>query len=214
MTLVELRSVVVRHGNRVPVLNGVDIQIARCGLTAVVGPNGSGKTTLLRVIHKLLRPCSGEVIYSNEVRPAIVFQKPVMLSMSVRANIGFPLLCSRIRRRDRERRVDELLSLAALERLADSPATKLSGGEQQRVALCRALVTRPNLLTLDEPTSNLDAISTQLVFKVLSDFKRHNAVVLVSHARDFVAGIADRIVELRNGTLHATDSEVAGPAVS
>ena len=149
---------------------GVDLDIAPGRRTVVMGSNGAGKCLLLRLLHGLLRPTSGRVLWKG--RPldatgrraqAMVFQRPVMLRRSVLANLDFALRVHGVRgpaRRERER---SALALARLEDLAGRPPRVLSGGEQQRLAVARALACDPELLFLDEPTASLDPASTHAI---------------------------------------------------
>ncbi|MGB9364544.1 MAG: ATP-binding cassette domain-containing protein, partial [Xanthobacteraceae bacterium] len=129
--------------------------------TVLLGPNGSGKSTLIRFAMGLLAPTSGRVTWGGRAllgeRLAMVFQRPVMLRRSAAANVAYAL------NRHEPARVGELLAQVGLAHLADRPARKLSGGEQQRLALARALAREPEILFLDEPTASLDPAATKAV---------------------------------------------------
>ena len=136
------------------------------GTTVVMGPNGAGKSLLLRLMHGLIRPSAGEILIEGKpLSPerckaqALVFQKPVLLRRSVVANIDF-VLKARGKDRSRSRNLLDRVDLASL---ADRPARRLSGGEQQRLAIARALATEPDTLFLDEPTASLDPESVQAI---------------------------------------------------
>jgi tungstate transport system ATP-binding protein len=154
----------------VPVLRSVSLALASGAPTALIGPNGAGKTTLIRLAASLIAPTSGHVTWGGKPgtdgrRIAVVFQRPVMLRRSAAANVAYAL--PRCSARERRLRTGELLLQVGLAHLAERPARRLSGGEQQRLALARALAREPEVLLLDEPTANLDPASTKAVEDIL-----------------------------------------------
>lgn len=170
-------------------LDRVDLTIRAGRLTVVLGENGAGKSLLLRLMHGLINPSAGTVLWRG--RPldraarraqAMVFQRPVMLRRSVRANLRFALSVRGIMGRARAQREAEALELARLTDLAERPARVLSGGEQQRLAMARALACRPQALLLDEPTASLDPASTQAIEDLIRAAQAAGVtVVLVTH---------------------------------
>jgi len=154
----------------VTVLRSVSLSLGPGVPTALIGPNGAGKTTLIRLAASLIEPTSGRVTWGGKSgtdgrRIAVVFQRPVMLRRSAAANVAYAL--PRCSARERRLRTGELLLQVGLAHLAERPARRLSGGEQQRLALARALARDPEVLFLDEPTASLDPASTKIVEDVL-----------------------------------------------
>jgi tungstate transport system ATP-binding protein len=158
------------QAGQVAVLRGVSLVLRPGAPTALIGPNGAGKTTLIRLAASLIAPTSGRVTWGGKPgtdggRIAVVFQRPVMLRRSAAANVAYAL--SRCSARERRLRTNELLLQVGLAHLAERPARRLSGGEQQRLALARALGREPEVLFLDEPTASLDPASTKTVEDVI-----------------------------------------------
>ncbi len=208
-----LEGVALRRGGR-RVLDGLDLAVPSGGITAIMGPNGAGKSLALRVMAGLVRPDEGAAIpgegLSGPRDIALVFQKPVLLRRSVRANLRHALALYGVPRRARRDRLGELLDFGRLAAIADSPARALSGGEQQRVAMVRALAARPRLLLLDEPTASLDPQATAAIEALIADTAAAGtAVVLVTHDRGQAGRLADHVCFLHKGAL--AESAPAGP---
>jgi tungstate transport system ATP-binding protein len=167
----------------VAVLHSVSLALGPGAPTVLIGPNGAGKTTLIRLAASLIAPTSGRLTWGGKPgtdgrRIAVVFQRPVMLRRSVAANVAYALpQCSG---RERRLRTDELLLQVGLAHLAERPARRLSGGEQQRLALARALAREPEVLFLDEPTASLDPASTKTVEDVVRTVAASGAKVVVA----------------------------------
>lgn len=178
-------------------------------VSVVMGPNGAGKSLFLRLIHGLIPPTSGwiswgEVACGETTRStqAMVFQKPVLLRRSVAANIDFVLRHRAGTRNDRRMRCEELLTRVGLAGRAEQPARLLSGGEQQRLALARALATRPKVLLLDEPTASLDPASVQMIEQiVLAASAEETKVIFVTHDVGQARRLADDVAFLHHGQL-------------
>ncbi len=180
-------------------------------VVAVLGPNGAGKTTLFRLLLLLEWADSGRILLGGrEVGPgdlaarrrlAGVFQRPHLFTGTVAQNIAYGLRVRGWRRRERGRRVAEALDAVGLSRLADAPAHTLSGGEAQRVALARALAIRPELLLLDEPTSNLDVTVRRRFREDLQQLARTHAggALLITHDPVEAFTVADRIAVMQGG---------------
>ncbi|MGE0848305.1 MAG: energy-coupling factor ABC transporter ATP-binding protein [Hyphomicrobiaceae bacterium] len=154
-----------------PILRDVTLSITSGPPTVLLGPNGSGKTTFLKLAMGLLTPVAGSILYSehrNVVRrrQAIVFQKPVMLRRTAARNVAFALKAAG--RAQDAPAIARLLGIVGLEALAERPARRLSAGEQQRLALARALARDPEVLFLDEPTASLDPAATKAVEEIVT----------------------------------------------
>lgn len=193
------------NGKRV--IDEITLTVADPGITVVMGPNGAGKSVLLRLMHGLIAPTSGEILWGGRPmdrdiarRQAMVFQKPVLLRRSAAANIYHALGLRGIERGERAAKVVEALKLAALEGRASMPARILSGGEQQRLCLARALSLEPEILFLDEPTASLDPASTLAIEGLLVD-ARHRGIkiIVVTHDVGQARRLAQDIVFLHHG---------------
>jgi putative ABC transport system ATP-binding protein len=202
---------------RVDALRGVDLTIERGALVAVVGPSGSGKSTLLNLIGALDQPTSGEVLLSGRslarlsrtelarVRSTtvgFVFQAfNLVPGISVAENVALPAVLARQRPSDYRDQVARLLDLVGLAAKADRLPGQLSGGEQQRVAVARALVMDAPILLADEPTGNLDTTAGQAIIELLeASNDAGHTIVLVTHDMR-LASRAQRIVHLRDGEI-------------
>lgn len=203
---VTLRNVTFAASGHV-LLGPLDFTIWGSGKTVVMGPNGSGKSLLLRLLHGLIPASSGEILWAGRPadsklreRQAMIFQRPVMLRRSVTANIDFALQRLRLPAGERAERLKTALSAARLAHRARTPARLLSGGEQQRLALARALVLSPDILFLDEPTANLDPASTQVVEAMVeAAHARGCKIILVTHDIGQARRLADDVLFLHGG---------------
>jgi tungstate transport system ATP-binding protein len=194
----------------VTILDNIALTLAPGPPTVLIGPNGSGKSTLLRVAMGLLAPSRGRITWGGlenvpPLRRAIVFQRPAMLRRSAAANIRFALRAAGIPRAEHARRIGELLELVGLGSLADRAARRLSGGEQQRLALARALARDPAVLFLDEPTASLDPTATKAVEDIIRAVSERNIkVVMATHDLGEARRLAGDIVMLHRGRIAET----------
>ena len=194
----------VRGGGRLPVLDGMTLDVPGGGIVALIGPNGCGKSTLLRVIAGLLTPDRGAVTLDAEPvtgpdpRIGLVFQEPRLLPWrSAADNITYPLELAGWPPSRRAQRLAELTDLVALDPgVTDNRPAELSGGTRQRVALARALALEPEVLLLDEPFSALDALSRERFdLELLRLWERAApTIVLVTHSIAEAILVADRVV--------------------
>ena len=181
---VDLEDVSVLVGP-LALLDGITMRIAPGAPTVLIGPNGAGKTTLLRVAMGLIAPSRGRVTFAGREhappdRRAIVFQRPAMLRRSAAGNIRYALAAAGAPRAQRNERIAELLALVGLSGLERRPARRLSGGEQQRLALARALARDPDLLLLDEPTASLDPAATKAIEDIVRAVAARGVKVVMS----------------------------------
>jgi tungstate transport system ATP-binding protein len=194
----------------VTILDNLALTLASGAPTVLIGPNGSGKTTLLRLAMGLVAPTRGRITWGGRenvppLKRAIVFQRPAMLRRSAAANIRFALRAAGIPRAEHARRTSELLELVGLGQLADRAARRLSGGEQQRLALARALVRDPAVLFLDEPTASLDPTATKAVEDIIRAVSQRNIkVVMATHDLGEARRLAGDIVMLHRGRVVET----------
>lgn len=201
-----------RYGERT-VVDVERLEVRPGEVFAVLGPNGAGKTTLFRLLALLERPDAGRIRYNGrEVDPkdlaarrqvACVFQRPLLFRGRVAENVAYGLRLRRRRRAEATQRAREAMALVGIDALAGHDVRTLSGGELQRVALARALVLEPEILFLDEPTSNLDSNVRRRFREDLQAVVRRLAttVVLITHDHNEVLALADRVVVLRDGRI-------------
>ncbi|HSU86915.1 MAG TPA: ABC transporter ATP-binding protein [Chthoniobacterales bacterium] len=210
-------------------LDEVSLQISRNEFVAVVGPSGCGKSTLMHLIAGLDRPTAGEIVVDGlSLKDAsdaqltnfrrrqlgLVFQFFNLLpTMNALENITLPLLLQGVPLGESEARARELLDLVGLTNRATHFVHQLSGGEQQRTAIARALVHRPSLLIADEPTGNLDTVSAGRVLALFQQIAREQltTLILVTHSTE-VAAAASRQIELRDGKV--VNDHALAPAFS
>ncbi len=193
---VRLENVVVRVDGAT-LLDDITLTLAEPAPTALIGPNGSGKTTLLRTIMGLV-PLAGGSIDGIDSARAIVFQKPVMLRRTAAENVAFALTTAG--RRDETENVVALLDRVGLAALALRPARTLSGGEQQRLAIARALAREPKLLLLDEATASLDPTQTYLIEDQIRAIARSGVkIIFATHDLGQAKRCAGDVVLLVNG---------------
>lgn len=201
-------------------LSEVNLTIPAGRRLVILGPNGAGKSLLLRLCHGLLPANRGRVVWADgstrAKAQAMVFQRPVMLRRSVRANLDHALALAGIARGQRANLIDMALERFGLTAMAARGARLLSGGEQQRLALARAWLTRPEILFLDEPTSALDPGATKMIEEIIEGFNAEGmTIVMTTHNLGQARRLADEVVFLNKGRLieqTPADSFFATPA--
>ncbi len=208
----ETRSLCFEAGGR-RLIDGIDLTLEAGTRTVIMGPNGAGKSLLLRLLHGLIAPSAGTVLWRGRPagpearrRQAMVFQRPVLLRRSAAANMRHALRASGLPRREARERAMAWLDRADLARFADQPARLLSGGEQQRLAVARALSLEPEVLFLDEPTASLDPASTLGIEALIqSAVDAGTKIIMVTHHLGQAHRFADEVVFLYRGRVEAFD---------
>lgn len=184
------------------------LEIRKGSITGLIGPNGSGKTTLMRIVSGLDLDFTGTVKYSGNLlneevyrKMTLVTQKPYLFRRKVFENIEYPLKVRKIDKGIRRKKVEEIMKRFQIEDLKDKKGHLLSGGESQKVSLARALVFDPELLLLDEPTSNIDPESMKIMEREIIRFNRENkgTVLIVTHNIEQAKRLCDSIIQLEWG---------------
>ena len=193
-------------------IDGIDATVQPHRRTVIMGANGAGKSLLLRLLHGLIPPTAGEVLWQGRRldrvgrrEQAMVFQRPVMLRRSVLANLRFALTVRGVGGAERTEREAAALEQGRLRDLAHRSARVLSGGEQQRLAVARALACTPRVLFLDEPTASLDPASTHAIERLILEAHGSGVtIVLVTHDLGQARRIGDDLIFLHDGRMVET----------
>jgi len=209
-----LANVAVEKSGKM-ILGPASWTLSSSGCTIVMGPNGAGKTTLLRLMHGLQKPTVGTVTWQTSFKTAsdkqsFIFQTPVVMRRSVLENLIFPL---RVRGIPKSAAIEEAsiwLKAVGLESFEHKPASVLSGGEKQKLAVARALIIKPDVLFLDEPTTNLDGASTQAIENLIQTaISGGTRIVMATHDMGQARRLASEVVFLLRGKIHEfTDGEL------
>jgi putative ABC transport system ATP-binding protein len=207
-------------------IDNISLEVGTGQFVALLGSSGSGKSTLLNLIAGLDRPSSGAILANDQDLSAmsglelarhrlqtigIVFQSFHLLpKMTLQENVELPLRLAEVPRADRAQRVSDALQRVGLAHRVKHRPTELSGGEQQRGAIARALVNRPRILLADEPTGNLDSKTGEEVMKLIGEIHQPASgagctVVMVTHERNLAERYADRIITLHDGTVQGEE---------
>jgi putative ABC transport system ATP-binding protein len=224
--LIELRDVVKTYqtgAGDVTVLKDITLQVRRGEFISVVGPSGSGKSTLLNMITGIDRPTDGEVFVSSEAvhelsenqlarwrgrNVGVIFQFFQLLpTLTILENVMLPMdFCKVYGRRERRGRAMHLLGQVGIAEHADKLPSALSGGEQQRAAIARALANDPPLVVADEPTGNLDTKTANEVFRLFEGLvSQGKTLLVVTHDRS-LSGRTERVLHLLDGHLHRDEN--------
>jgi len=190
----------------------VDLEIREGELFSVLGVNGAGKTTLLRMLSCLCTPSSGEAWVcghsilreSESVRSCINIspqETAVAPNLTVRENLE--LIAQIYDLPDKKTRTEEIISLFSLEEVSGQRAKTLSGGWQRRLSIAMALISRPKVLFLDEPTLGLDVLARRMLWQIIEEIKQHTTVILTTHYLEEAEALSDRIAILQQGRLKA-----------
>ncbi len=212
--LITARGVSKAYGD-LQVLEGIDLDVREGEILGIIGPSGSGKSTLLRLLDLIEPPTSGDITVLGENardegrslklrrRMGMLFQKPIVFNTSVYQNVALGLQYRRLDRRETERRVRDALKAVGLSQYITSQARDLSGGEQQRVALSRVLITQPEVLLLDEPTANLDPTSTATIERIVRAMNQEHGMTVVMNTHDLLQGqrLSNRVAVMIEGRI-------------
>lgn len=194
-------ATVIRRGKTI--LGPLSATLAPTGVTVVVGPNGAGKTTLLKSLHGLERLSSGAVAGPDLKEQAYIFQQPIMLRRSVAENLAYPLQLHGTPKAEIVAKSLIWAKTIGLSAAMERPAPRLSGGEKQKLALARALITEPRLLFLDEPCANLDGHATLAIEAILEDAAQAGTrLIMATHDMGQARRLADDAIFLLHGQIH------------
>jgi cell division transport system ATP-binding protein len=198
-------------------LNGVSFRISKGEFVYITGPSGAGKSTLMKLLYCAERPTRGQVLLDGQNvtrlparkvpylrrRLGVVFQDYKLLeNRTVFENVAFPLEVQGMKRYEVSRKVYDILELVGMEHKLKSRPLELSGGEQQRVSIARALIVDPMLLMADEPTGNLDSMMSREIVELFSAANAKGATVLLAtHDRDIMQHMPGRVISLEAGSL-------------
>jgi len=218
MSLIEIVDLHQKHGEQ-DTLKNINIRVDKGETFALIGPTGAGKTSLLRLIDLLDLPTSGRIYFDGtdvtesgrirleaRRRMAFVLQKPVVFNTSVYGNIAYGLKWRGTEENSIHQKVSSILEMVNLSTYKNRNARILSGGEAQRVAIARAIAIEPEILLLDEPTANLDPISTSRIERLITDIVHQYNTTIIMATHDMTQGqrLADRIGVLIDGEIHQT----------
>ena len=204
--MIALDRVELRRGGRI-IVGPISLRLGGEGITMAMGPNGAGKTTLLRALHGLERVSSGQIHWDEGARAlrerqAFVFQTPILMRRSVLDSIAYPLRLRGVRRGPARDRAADCAEKVGLRINLRKDVNNLSGGEKQKMALARALITEPALLFLDEPSANLDGRSTHEIEDILTHIRAGGTrIVMSTHDIGQARRLADEVVFLHDGSL-------------
>ena len=221
--MITLENVSKSYAKGQPALNDVSLHIDKGEFVFIVGNSGSGKSTLIKLLLKELEPTSGTIIVNDQNLGkmkrrkvpkyrrgvGVVFQDFRLLKdRNVYENVAFAQRVIERPNRVIKKRVPEILTLVGLAEKYKSFPRELSGGEQRRVALARALVNRPNILLADEPTGNLDPKNSLEIMKLLEEInERGTTVLVVTHNREIVNSFRKRVITMRKGVIVSDEEE-------
>lgn len=227
-TMVQLQGVSKVYANQTPCLKQVNLSLRRGDFLFVIGPSGTGKSTLLKLLYGAERATTGQVQVAGldvgalrgdrlakfRRKVGIVFQDYKLIpNRTVADNVAFVLQAQGRRQRDIQRRLLPTLKMVGLDRRADALPSQLSGGEQQRVSIARAIVSTPPLLLADEPTGNLDFENATQILRTLQNLNGYGATVIVTtHDRQLAMLSSQPVMELRQGQLQPLRAAPISPA--
>lgn len=218
MQLIEIRDVTKRYNNGVTALCDVNLNISKGEFVFVIGASGSGKSTLIKLLYRQETPTRGEVyvgginvaklrngrVYKLRRKLGIVFQDYKLLpKKTVFENVAFALEIYGLKESEVRKRTIKALEQVGLKDKLRSYPDELSGGEQQRVSIARAIVNDPKVLICDEPTGNLDPETSMEIMKVIDDINKElgTTIIMATHAKDIVNKMKKRVITLDKGLI-------------
>ncbi|MBZ9689157.1 cell division ATP-binding protein FtsE [Clostridium estertheticum] len=215
--MIEFKKVTKIYDNNVIALSNVDITIEKGEFVFLVGPSGAGKSTFIKTLLKEIEPTTGSVILDktditklkrNQIpyfrrKIGVVFQDFRLIdTLNIYENVAFALRVTECSPRDIKKRVPLVLDLVGLTKKHNAFPHEISGGEQQRVSLARAIVNNPTLLIADEPTGNLDPETAIGIMDILNDInKAGTTIVMATHAKNIVDSMKKRVIAIEKGIL-------------
>ena len=232
--MIEVKNVTKTYGkkqNAFRALNNVSLTIPDGASVAILGKSGSGKSTLMHVMSGLDRPEQGEVVIDGEnilklkqkavdkfraEKIGFIFQSFfVQGNESVYDNVGLPLEIARVARSERKRRIQRALTSVEMLDKVRNKAKNLSGGQKQRLAIARAIANHPKIIFADEPTGNLDSVTSELVEDMLFGYNRDQGVtlIIVTHDEDLAAK-CDILVNIKDGNIESVTDRKAGDGLA
>ena len=214
MQLIELKNVYKKYPNGVHALCDVNLAIAKGEFVFIIGGSGSGKSTLIKLLYRQEKPTSGEV-YVGGINVAklrrklgIVFQDYKLLpKLTVYENVAFALEVYGLKKTEIRKRTIKALEQVGLKDKLRSYPDQLSGGEQQRVSIARAIVNEPKVLICDEPTGNLDNKTAMEVMKVIDSINKElgTTIIMATHSMDIVNKMKKRVIEIEKGVIESDE---------
>lgn len=223
--MIEFKNVSKTYSNNVNALINVDISINKGEFVFLVGPSGAGKSTFIKMLIKEVEPTKGEIIIGgvnlSQIKRrdvpnyrrgiGMVFQDfRLIQNLNVYENVAFAMRVVEAPEKEIRRRVPTVLALVGLSNKYSMFPTELSGGEQQRVSLARAMVNNPEILIADEPTGNLDPDTAMEIMNILDDINKTGTTVLMAtHAKEIVNNMKKRVIAIEKGTI-ARDEKRGG----
>jgi len=216
MQLIELKSVYKRYSNGVAALNDVSLTISRGEFVFIIGQTASGKSTLIKLLYRQEKPTSGEIyvgginvaklrdgkVYKLRRKLGVVFQDYKLLpKKTVYENVAFALEIYGLKKSEVRRRTIKAIEQVGLKDKVRSYPDNLSGGEQQRVSIARAIVNDPKILICDEPTGNLDPDTSMEIMKVIESINKDlgTTIIMATHDKDIVNKMKKRVITINKG---------------
>lgn len=215
--MIEFKNVTKVYGKNIPALSNINLSIDKGEFVFLVGPSGAGKSTFIKTLLKEVDPSVGSVVVNNvdittlkrkdvpyyRRKIGVVFQDFRLIpNLNVYENVAFAMRVIEAPMKDIKKKVPAVLSMVKLSNKHKAFPHELSGGEQQRVSLARALVNNPALIIADEPTGNLDPDTSMEIMDILNDINRAGTTILMAtHAKDIVDNMKKRVIALEKGNL-------------